>query len=985
MISRNPSSMPFTAMVGGSNPPSQTLQITHNGTGTLHWSVSDNQPWLSLSPTSGNVAQGGTANVTAGVNISTLSAGNYSATITISGLGATNTPQTSVTLTVTERAPALFVSPTDIDLGTHLAGFAFSFNFTVRNDGGQTLTGNVSENAPWITNLSPTSFSRTAGQQTTINFSGSFPSAPGSFSTTINVTSNGGNQNVTVRGVVQEAAPTLFVSPTDIDLGTHLTGFAFSFNFTVRNDGGQTLTGNVSENVPWITNLSPTSFSRTAGQQTTINFSGSFPSAPGSFSTTINVTSNGGIQNVTVRGVVQEAAPALFVSPANIDLGTHPAGFAFSSNFTVRNDGGQTLTGNVSENVPWITNLSPTSFSRTAGQQTTINFSGSFPSAPGSFSTTINVTSNGGNQNVTVLGVVQEEAAPILFVSPSDINLGTHPAGFAFSSSFIVRNDGGQTLTGNVSESAPWIASLSPASFNLTTGQQSVASFSGNFPSSPGPFSTTINVTSNGGNQSVNVHGVVEEAACTPTVCTGPALYPAPRGGALGNPIRGRNGDTVYVEIRMQENPQPVGTFGFRVLVDAAHLRFVRSQKGELTTTFAMVEGRESPPGSGSIACSGVGATPIPASRTGVLLQLVFVAACAQNPTSEITIGNLSDNVAGFAGCCNTFECSICLSDGDVNGDHGLTPGDALCAFNIYLNFNNLPADCDVPNFECEEAAADVTCDGIVTSGDALAIYRRFLAGLAPAECFGKPIAARTSLTARALKWHTSTMAAPSENNAQELLKLTLALDQSADLSAFGLQLLYPSDRLEYRGVKRGTLTADWIQLDALSRRPGMMMVGGFHPHSATPTAGGELLEVLFAVKTPGVEASDFVISNLADDLRGAVAQVFHGDQSQSTAKPDEYKLYQNFPNPLQTRDGDTRTVIRFDLPDTRTQTIEIAIYNVAGQLVRRLQADGRASSSFELSWDAKDEDGNPVPTGTYWYRVQAGEFVASKQLLVVR
>jgi hypothetical protein len=109
-----------------------------------------------------------------------------------------------------------------------------------------------------------------------------------------------------------------------------------------------------------------------------------------------------------------------------------------------------------------------------------------------------------------------QSSSPILYVGPTNIDLGTHPAGYDFpNKSFIVRNDGGGTLTGNVSESVPWITYLDPKSFNLTTGQQVTINFSGFFPSTPGPFNTNISVTSNGGNQSVYVHGVVGTPSST--------------------------------------------------------------------------------------------------------------------------------------------------------------------------------------------------------------------------------------------------------------------------------------------------------------------------------------------------------------------------------------------------------------------------------------------------------------------------------------
>jgi len=99
-IGYHPSSFGFTATEGGDTPSPETLSIWNSGVGTLDWSVSDNADWLSLSPTSGS-SMGETGEVTVLVSISGMDDGSYFATITISALEATNTPQTvPVSLTI---------------------------------------------------------------------------------------------------------------------------------------------------------------------------------------------------------------------------------------------------------------------------------------------------------------------------------------------------------------------------------------------------------------------------------------------------------------------------------------------------------------------------------------------------------------------------------------------------------------------------------------------------------------------------------------------------------------------------------------------------------------------------------------------------------------------------------------------------------------------------------------------------------------------
>jgi len=86
----------------GSDAPSQTFQVSNSGGGTLSYSISDNRNWLSVSPSSGT-STGEQDTITVGYNTSGLSAGNYSATITITDPSADNSPQTiGVSLSIAE-------------------------------------------------------------------------------------------------------------------------------------------------------------------------------------------------------------------------------------------------------------------------------------------------------------------------------------------------------------------------------------------------------------------------------------------------------------------------------------------------------------------------------------------------------------------------------------------------------------------------------------------------------------------------------------------------------------------------------------------------------------------------------------------------------------------------------------------------------------------------------------------------------------------
>jgi Viral BACON domain len=98
----SPSSLSFSATAGGSNPAAHSVNISNSGGGTLSWSATASQPWISLSSVSGTGAQ----ILSVAASIQGLAAGSYPATITISAPGASPATQTvNVTLAVAAATP----------------------------------------------------------------------------------------------------------------------------------------------------------------------------------------------------------------------------------------------------------------------------------------------------------------------------------------------------------------------------------------------------------------------------------------------------------------------------------------------------------------------------------------------------------------------------------------------------------------------------------------------------------------------------------------------------------------------------------------------------------------------------------------------------------------------------------------------------------------------------------------------------------------
>lgn len=160
-IGLSPTSLSFSATVGGSNPANKTVSITNTGSGTLNWSQTDNASWLTVTPASGTAP----STLTAAVNISGLTAGTYNGTITVTATGATNTPQTiPVTLTVTNPTSQLIVN----------GGFETNSTPWVLSGATRRTDGNARTGTGYLREGAANSVSHTAYQTITIP-SGSTP------------------------------------------------------------------------------------------------------------------------------------------------------------------------------------------------------------------------------------------------------------------------------------------------------------------------------------------------------------------------------------------------------------------------------------------------------------------------------------------------------------------------------------------------------------------------------------------------------------------------------------------------------------------------------------------------------------------------------------------------------------------------------------------------------------------------------------------
>ena len=92
----------------------------------------------------------------------------------------------------------------------------------------------------------------------------------------------------------------------------------------------------------------------------------------------------------------------------------------------------------------------------------------------------------------------------------------------------------------------------------------------------------------------------------------------------------------------------------------------------------------------------------------------------------------------------------------------------------------------------------------------------------------------------------------------------------------------------------------------------------------------------------------------------------------------DNYKLINNYPNPF-----NPVTTLRYDLPEN--VHVNITIYDMLGRKVKTLINQTQDAGYKSVIWDATNDYGKPVSAGIYLYQIQAGEFVNTKKMVLLK
>jgi len=324
---------------------------------------------------------------------------------------------------------------------------------------------------------------------------------------------------------------------------------------------------------------------------------------------------------------------------------------------------------------------------------------------------------------------------------------------------------------------------------------------------------------------------------------------------------------------------------------------------------------------------------------------------------------------------------------GDANGDGVIDLGDIL--YLISYLYKGGPA----PN---PLWTGDANSDGVVDLGDILYLVSYLYKG-GPAPCSGKGrgILTNTSRLSGSLGHADISLMLKSDSADENLTGFAKVspegFDEVSQISVIGkfdrdvagvhLEIDFNPDEVTLLDPALTPLTRS-LQLFSGTKdgtqKIGMVDLSG---ENFLPTGEG----ILVNLKAKGKDLTSIKIKKaivlgldampLDLELSG---ELRFRESKNSESVPQRFSLSQNYPNPF-----NPQTSIRYALP--QDAQVRLIIYNILGKKVKTLVDEFQSAGYKTGWWDGKDEKGDQVASGVYFYRLEADKFSEVKKMMMVR
>jgi hypothetical protein len=469
-----------TVFVGES--ADRTVTLSNLGGATISGNITESCNEFSIVSGGGPFAIGSGGSVTVTVRFTPTGTGTRTCSIQTGTSDCSEIPATGV-----GDVPAVCqVSDPALDFGSVVVNGTVDRTLTVTNTGGSTLIGNLTEPCEdFVVLAGGGAFSLGAGQSrvATIRFK---PVSAGAKSCTLSVGEACPGVPLSGTGT---APPSCQLSQPSLTFPLTVLGESSERTFMITNAGGGTLSGTVSSPCNEFAVIGGATYSLTAGQSATVTVR--FTPAQGGTRFCTLETGSTICADLPASGT-GDPPPVCDLSPTSLSFGTVGIGASLDRAFTITNDGGQMLTGNVSlSGCPEFTIVSGAGAYVLPPNQSHVVTVRLSPTSGGPKSCTIET---GSTTCADVPATGTGESLPVCSLSATSLAFGLVTTGSTSDQSFMISNTGGGTLTGNVTESCGEFSLIAGGgSFNLTMGQSRTVTvrFA---PTSFGPKNCTVDL-----------------------------------------------------------------------------------------------------------------------------------------------------------------------------------------------------------------------------------------------------------------------------------------------------------------------------------------------------------------------------------------------------------------------------------------------------------------------------------------------------------
>ena len=205
----------------------------------------------------------------------------------------------------------------------------------------------------------------------------------------------------------------------------------------------------------------------------------------------------------------------------------------------------------------------------------------------------------------------------------------------------------------------------------------------------------------------------------------------------------------------------------------------------------------------------------------------------------------------------------------------------------------------------------------------------------------------------------------------------SIAADVNSDGSVNILDLILIASELGNAGIN---LVADVNGDGVVSILDLILAAGMFEGTAAAPSAQPQVPETLTAVEVEGW-LTDARALQVRDPIMKRGFLVLK--QLLVSLTPKETELLSNYPNPF-----NPETWIPYRLAEDAFVTL--LIYDLSGQIIRTLEVGHRIAAAYEsrskaVYWDGRNEFGEPVASGIYFYTLTTGDYSATRRMVILK